>query len=1193
MEDLKSSGGQTGNRRANICLQCVAVTRNISAKHAAEIIMPYFALLVFVFCVNFIAWAQQTTGSIVGAVKDEQGAVVTTATVTATNTQTAFARSVAVNGQGEYRIDYLPVGTYNVEANAAGFQRHMQRNIVLTVDQTQTLNLTMKVGSQNETVVVTGAPPQVDTNSSELGRTITPAEIIGLPLVNRDAYAELSLIPGVMANNFSQQSDPTGVANFTLGVPSADVQVNGSTDGGVGEVSFYLDGGLNMSALRDYGNQLPNPDALEEFRVETSNFAAQYGRSSSAVVTAVTKSGTNQFHGALFEFNRNADFNAFPWNAPKNANGQFINAPYHRNNFGGAIGGPIKKDKAFFFFSYGGLRQVIGQYVSGGRLPTAAERLGDFTADTYTVYMPGTKTQVDGTNNAPNCQVAKPNCIPTAQLDPAATAMTSGTNPMASIPLPNTADKSGALVDWTGYFTSPTNDNEYLGKYDQVLGQNDHLALTYFYIRTTQGAFGGGNIAPWVNVASFTGQTNANVSEVHTFNPSTFNQAWVSFSRTAGGRIPQPAIGIGQLGSAYTIEGPAALPDLVVSGDFTAGDSNAGPVSGSDFYSIRDMVSMTKGKHTLAFGAELALEKSMIVADTENYGVFNFSSSAPTTTGNAMSDFVTGMLQSLTQATPYHMLLSAWHTALYLQDDYRITPRFTANLGIRWDFDTPPVESSNLTATFVPSEAQSATNPTGTESTVSPTAPPGMFFPGDRGVPRGITSMRWHHVSPRVGFAWDLLGNGKTVLHAGAGVFYGNVSGNEWGQPSNAAPFAIEDQWGSVNSMSNPYAPTMVNGTPSSLINGNPFPYTYTPQHPNFVYPASSVITDSENMQWPYTYQFNASVQQQMPQHIVATIAYAGTLSRDVPIFTDANYAPYVPGLVGENSGAAGAGGYNARRPYDQNSMGTGTLGENQFLISNQTASYHSLQVSANRQMTHNLMLNGFYVWSHALESNNIAADGIGSTTQDWDNLWEERGPMSDDQRHVAAISAMWNIDYFTGTNALVKNLVNGWRIAPIYYIQSGKPFTATTGSDKNDDSQNDNRPDLVAGVNPVLSPHRSRNAEAAEWFNTAAFVANGPGVPGGVGPGGADGNVGPNSLRAPGYRDVDLGIFRDFKFERGIIFQIRGEATNAFNLVNLNAPSASGPPPTVGAQPSSSTFGVISSAGSPRVIQVGARLTF
>ncbi len=193
---------------------------------------------------------------------------------------------------------------------------------------------------------------------------------------------------------------------------------------------FYLDGGLNINGIRNYGNQLPNPDALEEFRVETSDFSAQYGHMSSAVVTAVTKSGTNQFHGALFEFNRNTDFNATPWNS-------LSKAPYHRNNFGGVIGGPVKKDKAFFLFSYAGLRQVVGQQLTGGVVPTANERIGDFTADSFKVYMPGTKTQVNGTNASPNCQVATLNCVPQSLLDATAATILSGKNPNATIPTPN------------------------------------------------------------------------------------------------------------------------------------------------------------------------------------------------------------------------------------------------------------------------------------------------------------------------------------------------------------------------------------------------------------------------------------------------------------------------------------------------------------------------------------------------------------------------------------------------------------------------------------------------------------------------------------------------------------------------------------------------------------------------------------
>ena len=1192
-----------------------------TGKYARHILastgMRVFAMFVLILGGSLMAWSQQITGSIVGTVNDQQGAVVNTANVRATNTETGFSRSAPANGYGEYRIDYLPVGIYTVEVTASGFQRFVQKNIVLTVDQTQTVNATLQVGAQTQTVTVTEAPPTVDTSDAELGRTISPAEITGLPLVNRNAYAELSLTPGVMANSMSQQSNPSGTPDFVIGLPSTDVQVNGSIDGGNPEVSFYLDGGLNINGIRNYGNQLPNPDALEEFRVETSEFSAQYGHMSAAVVTAVTKSGTNQFHGALFEFNRNTDFNAFPWNAPKNVAGQFINAPYHRNQFGGVFGGPVKKDKAFFFFSYGGLRQVVGAYESGGRVPTAAERLGDFTGDLpsptnskvsnygstpFTIDMPGTKTAYTGnTNTSSGCPAGGTannptnlNCLPVSAADKAAATLLGGSNSSASIPLPNVTP-SGALVplNWSGYFTGPTDENEYLGKYDQVLSDKDHVAATYFFVRTTQNGFGGGNIVPWTVNQSYTNQTNANLSDIHTFGATTANQAWLAFTRVAGGRVNLPAVNIGQLGSGYTIQGPSTLPNLAISGYFTAGVSLAGPVTASDFYSLRDMVSMTKGKHTLFYGGEFALDKGMFVGNLYNYGQFSFASSAPTTTGNALADFYTGMLSSMEQDTPYHTLMSAWHVAVFVQDNYRITSRFTANLGVRWDIDTPPVESSNLTAAFIPSKAAltSTSSSTGTESTVIPTAPPGMFFPGDPGVARGIITTKYHHIAPRIGFAWDPFGDGKTAIRAGAGLFYGTTSGNEWNQPGNANPYAVRQTFGSVNSKSNPYATTMVNGTASSFPNGDPFPYTFNPKSPRFLLPAS-IESIGTNVQWPYIYQFNLAVQRQLPLQVALTAAYVGTLSRDVPTMIDGNYAPYVPGITGESSGSAGTGGYNARRPYDQNSTGTGTLGQNIFLVTNQTASYHSLQLMASRPLTHNIMVNGFYVWSHAIQSSNESAIGQ-MTAQDFDNLWEEKGPMDADRRNVATISGRWNVDYYHGKNFFMKEVVNGWTISPIWVMQSGSPFSVSTGSDKNDDSANANRPDLVSGTNWNLGAHRARATEAAEWFNTEAFVANGPGVAGGIGPGGADGNTPRDYLRAPGYRDVDLGLFRDIRFERGIVFQIRGEATNAFNLVSLNGPGSSGPPTTAGGTPTSSSFGVITGAASPRIIQVGARLTF
>jgi hypothetical protein len=1194
---------------------------NMTHRNWATAALRIFALLVLFVGGILASNAQQITGSINGTVKDSSGAMVTTATIKATNTDTGFSRVVKAGGDGAYLIQYLPVGKYTVEVEAAGFKKFVQQNLAVAVDQTLTLNVMLEIGEQTQTVTVTEAPPLVDTSTAELGRTIQPAEIIGLPLVNRNAYAELSLTPGVMANSASQQSHPDGSPNFVIGLPSTDVQINGSIDGGNPEVSFYLDGGLNINGIRNYGNQLPNPDALEEFRVETSDFSAQYGHMSAAVITAVTKSGTNQFHGTLFEFNRNTDFNAYNWNAPKDTSGKFIKAPYHRNNFGGVFGGPIKKDKAFFFFSYAGLRQVVGSYVSGGRVPTAAERLGDFTGDLpnpanqngkfsyygstqFTINKPGTKTPYTGNSNTSSgCPAggtaSNPtslNCLPVSAEDAVAATVLGGKNSNATIPLPNVTPVGATVpLNWSGYFTGPTDDNEYLAKYDQVISDRDHVAATYFFVRTTQNAFGGGNIAPWTINQSYTNQTNANVSDVHTFSGTTANQAWLSFTRAAGGRVNLPTTNVGQLGSNYTIQGPSTLPDLNVSGYFHAQDSLAGPVTTSDFYSLRDMITMTKGKHSLFFGGELALDKGMFVGNLYNYGNFSYSSSAPTTTGNALADFYTGMLSSMEQDTPYHTLMSAWHTAVFFQDNYRITPRLTANLGIRWDIDTPPVESSNLTAAFIPSKAALTSNggTGGTQSTMIPVAPAGMFFPGDPGVARGIITTKYHHIAPRIGFAWDPWGDGKTAIRAGAGVFYGTTSGNEWNQPGNANPYAVRQTFTSVRSASDPYNATMVNGAASAFPNGDPFPYTFNPKSPRFLLPAS-IESIGTNVQWPYIYQFNLAVQRQLPWQIALTAAYVGTLSRDVPTMVDGNYAPYVPGIAGENSGQTGTGGTNARRPYDQNATGTGTLGQNIFLITNQTASYHSLQIAAGRPLSRNILVNGFYVWSHAIQSSNESAIGQ-MTAQDFANLWEEKGPMDADRRSIATISGMWKIDYYHGKNFFMKQVVNGWTVSPIWVMQSGQPFSVTTGSNKNLDSANANRPDFDA-VHPVsafLDPHRPRAQAAAAWFNTAAFVANGPGISGGIGPGGADGNVPRDYMRAPGYRDVDLGLFRDFRFAERITFQLRGEATNVFNLVSLNTPGSSGPPNVDGAAPSSGSFGVITGASSPRVMQVGARLTF
>ena len=655
-----------------------------------------------------------------------------------------------------------------------------------------------------------------------------------------------------------------------------------------------------------------------------------------------------------------------------------------------------------------------------------------------------------------------------------------------SIPLPTGAQvaKTGGGT-YIGMYTTPTDSDEYLGKYDENIGNKDHVTATYFFIKTASTPSGGGNIN-WTGNQSPANQTNLNLADVHTFSGTTANQAWLTFTRAMGGRALIPVTGpanqtLASFGSNFLIQGPAGLPYLNGAG-FSTGNPNAGPVTGSDNYELRDIVSMTKGKHNLSLGGEFALDKTMFAANLNNYGDVSFSTSAPTSTGVAIADFITGQINSFEQDSTYITHLSTWHYAAFAQDNYRITPRFTANLGLRWDIDTPPVDAHNRTASFVP----------GQQSTVTPAAPLGQLFPGDKGIGRGIISTPFSHISPRLGFAWDPFGDGKTSIRAAAGIFYGSVSGNEWNQPGNAMPFSIRNGFGSETSITNIYNV----GFPSTAPGGGIFPYTFTPSAPKF-YPSQGIEAIPTNFKDSSVYQFNLSVQRQLPYRISMTAAYVGTLGRHLSSFVDANYAPY--STVNSSGGAlvgalsTSAASTEQRRQYDAGiNLTPGTLGGITYLISDQTSNYNGLQVSATKSMSKGFSVSGFYVWSRALESSNPVENGA-MNAQDFGvlgkpftpsnnsmgaiggGLGEEYGPMDQNHDSNAAISGMWNIDYFHGSNRILKGVVNGWQISPVVYLISGVPFTVSTGSNKNFDSAGQSRPNSVPGVSPKLDPHRCR----------------------------------------------------------------------------------------------------------------------
>ncbi|MEP7074556.1 MAG: carboxypeptidase regulatory-like domain-containing protein [Acidobacteriota bacterium] len=1106
-------------------------------QHAVGILI-FFAILL---AIPLSAVGQITSATIVGTISDSSGAQLPAATVTARNVETGLKRTVTSDEDGNYRIEFLPVGSYVVEVSAtSGFKKALREGIVLRVGDTARVDVSLELGSVSEEVTVTSAPPEINTSTTELGRTIQSQEIENLPLVERNVYTLLDLTPGVQSNNGGVGSIATASAatsNLSLGFPEQRTLINGGTDGGTGSVNYYLDGGTNMTNLRNTGNILPNPDAIQEFRVQTNGYNAEFGRFANGVINVLTKSGTNKFHGSLYEFVRNTAFNANEWGS------KLAKAPYHRNQFGGTVGGPIIHDKTFFFFSYAGLRQITSTFLSGGVVPTAAERSGDFRASSgATPKDPATGTSLANATIF-SCNGVQGVICPN-RIDPVARKIVD-----TYIPLPNVVVGNRGLIGWQGNVANPFSTNEFLGKVDHQLNEAHRLTFSYFTTAGTTTVFPGSGNIPWATQDYTWRQHNINLSDVWVVSPDKVNQIWFTYSRLFGGRLNVPDTSLRDLGSSFTPQGTPSLPQITVSGYFTLSNAIGGPTAGTDLYSIRDVFSWIRGRHSFKVGGEVSLNKDIQQTLLNNYGVFTFNN---TSTGNGFADFLVGVPSGLTQDAPVTGYTNTWYTALFVQDDYRLSPRVTLNLGLRWDVQTAPTDPLNRVVNYVP----------GQKSVVNPIAPIGALFYGDAGVERGGIPNRLTHFSPRFGIAWDPFGDGKTSVRAAAGLFWGSISGNEWNTMTNFQPFSTRLNFAGSNlnrredpvtlqplgaSLSNPY---------NNFPGGNPFPYngTFTS--------GGGLFAVAPDFKWPRTFQMNVSIQREIFKNFVATIAYVGTLSNNLPFGRDVNYPVLTLGAT--------TGNVNARRP--NTAFGAVTV-----LDSDQNANYHSMQFSSSYRLGTRVSINGFYVFSKTLSSAELYNNTTQGLAQNYSRLELEQGRGDTDQRHVFSMSMNFRPDFYTGDNKVWKGIINGWSLSPIVKIRSGRPFTATNGNiDANLDGSTNDRAQLIG------DPHLD-TPTADMWFNINAFRQNT------IANGFAEGNAGRNLLTGPGYRAVDLALSRDFRFGERFKLQLRAEGTNIFNDVNLDLPNSSAPPNVA----TSATFGRITTAGSMRKLQFGARMTF
>ena len=1160
------------------------------------------SILAAVLMMGASARAQLSTATLFGTVTDNTGALVPNATITLTQTDTNFTRVAKSNDQGDYRAEFLPIGSYTAKVEAANFQVFTQKGIVLTATQQANINFSLHVGTETTVVEVTSEVPIVNLGNSTLSRTVDSIEVDNLPLVGRNAYRLLDLTPGVQSNTFEN----------TVGFPAQHVIINGSPDDLVGEVSYYLDGGLNMTGLRNTGNALPNPDTIQEFVVQTNNFSAEYGRTGAGIVTVVTKSGTNQVHGSAFEFHRETNFNA-------TSHAQASKTPLHVNNFGATLGGPVIKDKTFLFGSYGGLRQVSPQTFNTV-VPDALQRVGNFSENLPTTT-PATGLGACATKlNA--ADIANTNyggkffvCDPVTHqpiagnradldtnysrlLDPVAAAVLS-----QNVPLPSPGRTDNRYI---GNMGLPNTTNEFLIKGDQQLGKSHRLTLDYFQSNGSQLLLpSGSSVGTWaISNYSYRQQT-ANASDVWTLGKAV-NQIWLSYTRMNAGRSSQPAKSLADYGSELNVQGPPQLPQISVGGFFTLGNQISGPVAGTNVYGLRDVYTTSRGRHTFFVGAEGYLEKDVQQTLLNDYGVFAFANTTvPSTasaqasyvkTGAAISDFLIGHANTYGQDSPDDANANYWNWGIFAQDDWRFTPRLTVNLGLRYDIQTAPTDTQRRYSIFKP----------GVQSTVSPTAIQGQLFPGDPGVPVGGVDTNYNHISPRLGFALDAFGDGKTVVHGAAGLFFGTISGNMWELPQNFQPFAVRftNAFSHVISMKSLYStdpsdfPNPTN--PASSVGVSPFPYYYNAANPRYVAPSALTFLQ-QGFRWPSNYQINFGVQQQLSKDLALSINYVGAFNRKLPFVIDEN----APIFNAANPGINTAANFNCRRPYLAEPFGTGTacpgtlvaaqkyMAGASVIESGQNLNYNGLQVTVDKRLSHNISVIGFYVWSKTLGTASLQTTGnIGNSAatapEDYHNLYLDKQRADNDRTHVGTISVVWKSDYFDNYNRAVRMAFNGWTVSAIATFQSGAPLAIITGTDDNLDGNINDRPNLTTGQLPATNI-ASKSVAPYKWFDSAGFCTSGKtGCPG-VGPGNLDGTVRVNALTGPGLRDIDTSIFRDITIYERTKLQIRGDVINVFNIFNPSNPGLN--------LSSASTAGLISSGltqgntGGARVIQIGGRI--
>jgi hypothetical protein len=1103
-------------------------------KIAIRLLPVLFFLLCGVpaFCQGF--------GSIVGTVTDASGAVVAGAKVTVSDASAGFNREQITNGQGYFVFPSLRPAKYDVIVSATGFSQFAQNGVVLLADQSATVNASLAVGKATETVSVTADAPQVNTTTSTMSEVVEQRRVVDLPLNGRNAASLLLVVAGAIpapANDVDQGNTKTFPTVVT-------VSTNGARQN---QVSFRLDGANNNDIYTNSNQPFPFPDALQEFSVQTSNYNAEYGGNAGGVVNIVTKSGTNAPHGDLFEFVRNADFNARNFFAPKRD-------PLKRNQYGGVIGGPVMipklyngKDKTFFFFGYQGTKiRTIGNTASAF-LPTVAERSGDFSAllDAANPANPFHKAiQITDRNGVK----IRGNVLQPGQLDAAAVKF------LTYLPISPAAN--GQL-----FYSQPVSQNfgEYTARGDHNISEHDRVSMRYFYDKFSNAGFlDPTNYLSFQNYSDILAQ-NALAGETHVFGPTAVNEFRLSFSRETSVRGPAVgSIGLSDLGvSIYQPPTAKTIEGLNVSGYFNPAQTDPAQFIRNQ-YNLSDDFSLVRGRHSLSFGGTVIRAQVLLRNQFRTSGSYSFTSDV---TGDALASFMQGYVRTFTQGFGEFKdnMLNTY--SVYAADDFHASRRLTINLGLRYDPLYPWNETKGRMELF----SVSAYN-AGVHSQVYTNAPAGLLFPGDPGIPHAGAHPSLNNVAPRIGFAYDVDGTGKTSIRGGAGLFYDALMPGVW-----------NNRFVDVT----PYSPQFSLTTPAGTLSNpyvgftNPYPSPFPPlKNTAFPGPVLVISYDPANgnkQQTPAVYNWNLSVEHQLTSSWLLHTAYVGSRSTHLMESLELNPAIFTVGSKLSTDAR------RAFQPY-------GSITQDAQDVN---STFHSAQVTLQKRMSHGFTILANYTWSKSLDDA-PAGQGIsgigqgGNSPVPWNFAGRhaaDYGPSEFDHTHRFVLSYVWDLPRFNNRNALLRYTVGGWQWSGIITAQTGQAFTVLAGKDQSQTGLGTDRVSLT-GVNPYGGSACGSSAPCVNYLNTLAFT---------VPTTGTFGNEGKGVLRGPHLITWDTGVFKEFPFaaER-VRLQFRAEFFNVFNHTNFNNPFNSGVPSY-----SSSGFGTITSAQDPRIGQLALKLLF